>query len=85
MSISSVAAFVPQPIVSPTFGVKQDAIRSSIALKASKNKEKIASRTKWAESRGYGESSEGSGDGGARKAPKLIIAGVSLMDQVAGV
>mmetsp|Transcript_21271 Transcript_21271/g.43429 ORF Transcript_21271/g.43429 Transcript_21271/m.43429 type:complete len:290 (+) Transcript_21271:84-953(+) len=75
ISISSVAAFVPQYIISPTFRVKQDAVRSSVALEASKNKEKIASRTKWAESRGYGESSEGSGEGGARKAPKLIIAG----------
>ena len=29
--------------------------RSSIVLEASKNKEKIASRTKWAEGRGYGD------------------------------
>ena len=29
--------------------------RSSVVLEASKNKEKIASRTKWAEARGYGD------------------------------
>ncbi len=82
ISISSVTAFVPQHITSTKFGVKQDAIRSSVALEASKNKEKIASRTKWAESRGYGESVTGSSDDGARKAPKLIIAGVSLFKSI---
>mmetsp|Transcript_24974 Transcript_24974/g.38073 ORF Transcript_24974/g.38073 Transcript_24974/m.38073 type:complete len:290 (-) Transcript_24974:262-1131(-) len=47
---------------------------SNIVLHASKNKQKIASRTKWSESRGYGTSSS-SADDGPGKAPKLIIAG----------
>ena len=49
---------------------------SITTLNASKNKEKIASRTKWAEERGYStdaSSSDTSGNSG--KAPKLIIAG----------
>jgi len=44
-------------------------------LNASKNKAKIASRTKWAETRGYGSASSDSDSGDAGKAPKLIIAG----------
>lgn len=48
-----------------------------MTLHASKNKQKIASRTKWAESRGLGGAADGASDddGGAGKAPKLIIAG----------
>merc|ERR1719276_808721 len=48
---------------------------SIVCLNASKNKEKIASRTKWAEGRGYGDSSSSSDDGDSKRAPKLIIAG----------
>ena len=50
---------------------------SIITLNASKNKEKIASRTKWAEERGYSTAINSSADtsSGSGKAPKLIIAG----------
>merc|ERR1719276_691218 len=52
---------------------------SIVCLNAGKNKEKIASRTKWAEGRGYGDSSSSSDsdddDGDRKRAPKLIIAG----------
>ncbi|EJK62708.1 hypothetical protein THAOC_16668 [Thalassiosira oceanica] len=41
-------------------------------LHASKSRDKIASRTKWAEERGYGSSDESTSSGGG---PKLIIAG----------
>lgn len=48
---------------------------SIVALNASKNKQKIASRTKWAETRSYG-TTEGSDDAdGGGSVPKLIIAG----------
>lgn len=47
--------------------------RSAFALGASKNRQKIASRTKWAEARGHGEDEDASSDAG--RAPKLIIAG----------
>jgi len=49
---------------------------SIIVLNASKNKQKIASRSKWAETRGYGtdgDAADAGGDGSS--APKLIIAG----------
>jgi len=39
--------------------------RSSTVLEASKNKEKIASRTKWAEARGHGDVAAASEEGGA--------------------
>ena len=39
--------------------------RSSIVLEASKNKEKIASRTKWAEGRGYGDAGGAASQDGA--------------------
>jgi len=49
---------------------------SIITLNASKNKEKIASRTKWAEERGYSTTLDSSADSSSgSKAPKLIIAG----------
>ena len=49
---------------------------SIITLNASKNKEKIASRTKWAEERGYSTAIDSSADSSSSgKAPKLIIAG----------
>ena len=49
---------------------------SIITLNASKNKEKIASRTKWAEERGYStDASSSDTSGSSVKAPKLIIAG----------
>lgn len=46
---------------------------SFLVLHASKNKEKIASRTKWADARGYCSEPDDSESPG--KAPKLIIAG----------
>lgn len=42
-------------------------------MHASRNKLKIASRTKWADTRGYGTA--GDGEAGVRAAPKIIIAG----------
>jgi len=35
--------------------------RTSVVLEASRNKQKIASRSKWAEARGYGDPKEGLG------------------------
>ena len=51
--------------------------RTNIILDASKNKEKIASRSKWAASRGYGVVVSGNQDGGdaGKSPPRLIIAG----------
>ena len=51
--------------------------RTNIILDASKNKEKIASRSKWAASRGYGVVVNGNQDGGdaGKSPPRLIIAG----------
>ena len=46
---------------------------SLVTLNASKNRDKIASRTKWAEERGFGSSSDESTPSGG--GPKLIIAG----------
>ena len=72
-------AFVPSHTTRSTIhgGIQQH--RSIIVLNASKNKQKIASRTKWVEERGFGQldaasdgDSEGSGEGSG---PKLIIAG----------
>ena len=50
--------------------------RTTIVLDASRNKDKIATRSKWAESRGYGvvAASDDSGDAG-KSVPRLIIAG----------
>ena len=50
--------------------------RTAIILEASKNKDKIASRSKWAAARGYGvvAASEDSGDAG-KSVPRLIISG----------
>ena len=50
--------------------------RTAIVLEASKNKDKIASRSKWASSRGYGvvAAAADSGDAG-KSVPRLIIAG----------
>ena len=49
---------------------------SIVTLNASKNKDKIASRTKWAEGRGYGDSDGDASSGSdGSSAPKLIIAG----------
>jgi hypothetical protein len=50
--------------------------RTIIVLDASKNRDKIASRSKWAASRGYGAAAgdDDSGDAG-KSPPRLIIAG----------
>ena len=49
--------------------------RTSIVLEASRNKDKVASRSKWAASRGYGlAAADDSGDAG-KSVPRLIIAG----------
>mmetsp|Transcript_32105 Transcript_32105/g.48465 ORF Transcript_32105/g.48465 Transcript_32105/m.48465 type:complete len:288 (-) Transcript_32105:749-1612(-) len=49
--------------------------RNSIVLEASRNKDKVASRSKWAASRGYGlAAADDSGDAG-KSVPRLIIAG----------
>ena len=50
---------------------------SIITLNASKNKEKIASHTKWAEERGYSTALDSSSNtaGSSGTSPKLIIAG----------
>ena len=65
-------AFVPSTKRSTAARHRQP---STIVLHASKNKEKIASRTQWAEARGYGAEASGDAPGGAGSAPKLIIAG----------
>lgn len=71
--LASANAFTTQPVA--TRAIHGTNHRSTVALNASKNKQKIASRTKWAESRSYGsaESSDAGSDAG--NAPKLIIAG----------
>ena len=50
--------------------------RTTIVLDASRNKDKIATRSKWAASRGYGvvAASADGGDAG-KSVPRLIIAG----------
>ena len=76
--LASASAFTTQPVAfapsstRATHGRKQT---STIVLNASKNKQKIASRSKWAETRGYGTADGDSGSSDAGKAPKLIIAG----------
>ena len=47
---------------------------SLVVLHASKNRQKVASRSKWAEERGISVSASSS-DEGTKSAPKLIIAG----------
>ena len=47
----------------------------SVRLYASRNRQKIASRTKWAESRGLSSSSSDDGSDSVGNAPKLIISG----------
>lgn len=77
IGLSSVAAFVPQQASRTSLGIQQqnEIARSSVVLEASKNKAKIASRTKWAETRGYGATAEDASGEGTKSAPKLIIAG----------
>lgn len=62
-------AFAP-PSVRRTSSCPQSSL---VVLSASKNKQKIASRSKWAETRGYGAAADDSD--GDKAAPKLIIAG----------
>ena len=72
-------AFVPSPTTRSTIhgGIQQH--RSIIVLNASKNKQKIASRTRWVEERGFGQldaASDGDSEGSSGSSgPKLIIAG----------
>lgn len=79
--LTSANAFTTQPVAFAPSSTRTSVITgrqtSVVVLNASKNKAKIASRTKWAESRGYGDAGESSSsDGDAGKAaPKLIIAG----------
>jgi len=79
---TSANAFTTQPVAfapSSTTTIRthsnNNARPSIIQLHASKNKEKIASRSKWAEGRGYGAAADDSSDGAGSDAPKLIIAG----------
>ena len=73
----NVAFVVPSPTTRSTVhgGIQQH--RSIIVLNASKNKQKIASRTRWVEERGFGRLDAASnGDSEGRSSgPKLIIAG----------
>lgn len=73
---ASASAFTTNPgVFAPSSTrVSTDLQRPSfVTLNASKNKQKIASRSKWAETRGYGSADDG--DGAGKSAPKLIIAG----------
>lgn len=75
--LASANAFTTQPVAfapSSTRVIQGKNHRSTVVLNASKNKQKIASRTKWAETRSYGASSDDTSDS-AGSAPKLIIAG----------
>jgi len=67
---ASATAFTTNPTAFSPFSTRRPSI---VALNASKNKQKIASRTKWAEMRSYGTTEGGDDDAGS--APKLIIAG----------
>lgn len=71
-------AFVQSPTRSTIHGGIQQH-RSIIVLNASKNKQKIASRTRWVEERGFGRldaASDGDSEGSSGSSgPKLIIAG----------
>jgi len=76
--LASASAFTTQPVAfapSSTRAIHGRQQTSTIVLNASKNKQKIASRSKWAETRGYGTADGDSGSSDAGKAPKLIIAG----------
>eukprot|EP00571_Detonula_confervacea_P014712 CAMPEP_0172298468 /NCGR_PEP_ID=MMETSP1058-20130122/1111_1 /TAXON_ID=83371 /ORGANISM="Detonula confervacea, Strain CCMP 353" /LENGTH=289 /DNA_ID=CAMNT_0013007743 /DNA_START=10 /DNA_END=879 /DNA_ORIENTATION=+ len=77
--LASANAFTTQPVAlapASTRAIHSTQQRSIVVLNASKNKQKIASRTKWAETRGYGTPDSDASDGsGAGSAPKLIIAG----------
>merc|ERR1719203_2660329 len=77
--LASASAFSPQVgafTSSPARAAHHRRPHSSIVrMHASRNKQKVASRTKWAETRGCGTTEGGGDDGGAGKAPKLIIAG----------
>lgn len=70
-TVTKPVAFAPSSFRA-THG-RQQQHPSGLVLHASKNKEKIASRTKWADARGYMSESGDSESPG--KAPKIIIAG----------
>ena len=78
ISLSTIAAFTPQTVLSP-FGVlnRHGDARINVALEASRSSDKITSRTKWSEARGYGiiSAANDSLTEGAKKVPRLIIAG----------
>ena len=77
---ASASAFTTNPSATLSLSstrASEDAFRrpSLITLNASRSKEKTVSRSKWAESRGFGSDASSGDDGDSKSAPKLIIAG----------
>ena len=78
LAASSTNGFtLPHPSSSIPPSIQNNRAPSIITLNASKNKLKIASRTKWAEERGYSTALDSSSNtaGSSGTSPKLIIAG----------
>lgn len=74
IGLTAVSAFTPQPFARTQISTRNGE-QSQVVLSASKNRDKVASRSKWADARGYGSTAASASSGAGKSAPKLIIAG----------
>eukprot|EP00970_Alexandrium_tamarense_P006452 scaffold1102_cov195-Alexandrium_tamarense.AAC.26 len=74
IGLTAVSAFTPQPFARTQISTRNGE-QSQVVLSASKNRDKVASRSKWADARGYGSTAASASSDAGKSAPKLIIAG----------
>eukprot|EP01082_Thalassiosira_pseudonana_P014531 g12850.t1 g12850 contig7:307902-308892(+) len=74
IGLTAVSAFTPQPFARTQISTRNGE-QSQVVLSASKNRDKVASRSKWADARGYGSTAASASSGAGKSTPKLIIAG----------